>query len=165
VGMRKLHQMNPDRKYLARAVALAAESAAAGGFPSGALVVRAGGVLGEGFSVSRTSDDPTAHAEMAAIRAAATQHGPAALSGAVLYSALEPCLMCLHAAYWGGISRIVCGAGKDLFTPVYYEGSGSLVSAAAAFKRPVTVEWMPGFEEMIVGQVREWEERHGREAG
>jgi len=117
-------------------------------------------VLGEGLSCSRLVGDPTAHAEVGALRAAA-QRGTGSLAGAILYSALEPCLMCLHSAYWAGVARIVFGAGKIRFKPAYYETGGSLMVAASALNRPILIEYLPGFENRIVALVEGWEQGGG----
>jgi len=153
--------MHPDKNFLARTVMLAATSAEAGGFPSGALVLLDGAILGEGLSRSRISPDPTAHAEVEAIRAAAVKTGTSRLLGATLYSALEPCLMCLCSAYWAGIARIVYGAGKRQFKPAYYEGGVSLEITARALNRQILIDYLPGFEERIVRLVEEWEKGQG----
>ncbi len=153
--------MNQDCLYLDRAVVLSASSAEAGGFPNGALVVLDGSVLGEGLSCSRIIPDPTSHAEVSAIRGAAMNKGTGNLLGATLYSALEPCLMCLHSAYWAGIARIVYGAGKEQFRPRYYEGGSSLTAAAGVLNRRIMIEYLPGFAERIVALVHSWEMETG----
>jgi tRNA(Arg) A34 adenosine deaminase TadA len=153
--------MNPDQQYLAQAVNLAAGSAEAGGFPSGALIVVAGAVIGEGLSCSRIAADPTAHAEVSAIRLAAAHQGADKLPGATLYTALEPCLMCLYSAFWAGIGRIVYGARKRQFKTAYYEGGRSLRTAAGALNRRILIEYLPGFEERIVALVNDWEKGAG----
>ena len=137
-------------------------STRAGGFPCGALVVRDGLIVGEGGSRGRTVADPTAHAEVEAIRMAAVDGGRDVLEGATLYSAMEPCLMCLHAAYWSGIGRMVHGARKNLFRSEYYEGGGSLAVSVQSLNRKMMVEFLPGFEERIVVMVRRWEDSLGR---
>lgn len=157
--------INSDRDFLGRAVALAAASAATGGFPCGAVVACGGTVIGEGQSRATIIPDPTAHAEVSAIRAAAARRGTARFPGATLYSALEPCLMCLHAAYWAGIERIVYGAGKAKFRRDYYEGGGNLTAAAALLNREIRLEQQAGFEEELVALVRTWEERTAPASG
>lgn len=153
--------MNSDRDFLGRAVSLAASSAEAGGFPCGAVVVLAGRVLGEGRSRSVATADPTAHAEIEAIRAAAARQGAGRLAGATLYSALEPCLMCLHAAYWAGFVRIVYGNAKLNLSPEYYEGSGALSAAAAALNRTILIEHLAGFEGESRDLVLAWKKGRG----
>ena len=78
--------------------------------PYAALVVKDGSVLGREHNTVRESEDPTAHAEMNAIRSAARKLGSCNLEGCTLYTTVEPCSMCFSAAWWAGISRIVYGA-------------------------------------------------------
>lgn len=92
------------------ALALAAEAEAAGEVPVGALVVRDGAVIGEGWNRPISSHDPTAHAEIVALRDAAARVGNYRLTGADLYVTLEPCLMCAGAMVHARIRRLVFGA-------------------------------------------------------
>jgi pyrimidine deaminase RibD-like protein len=101
---------------LTRAVRLATENAAAGQLPFGALVVRAGVVLATGVNTALRDLDPTAHAEVAAIRAACRTVGALHLAGAVVVSSCEPCALCHSAAAVAGIARIVYAAPKE-FVP------------------------------------------------
>jgi len=89
-----------DPPMLRRAIRLACDNVAAGGGPFGAVVAKDGKVLGEGVNRVVPDADPTAHAEVVAIRAAARALGSHDLSGAVLYTSCEPCPMCLGAIYW-----------------------------------------------------------------
>lgn len=100
--------MNNDERFLARAVELAATGSAAGdGGPFGAVVVRDGQIVGEGWNRVVANRDPTAHAEVNAIRAACSTLASFHLTGCTLYASSEPCPMCLAAAYWARIGRIV----------------------------------------------------------
>ncbi|HEX2555606.1 MAG TPA: nucleoside deaminase [Microvirga sp.] len=97
-----------DHAHLARAVALSREHMERGeGGPFGAVIVRDGAVLAEGWNRVTSSNDPTAHAEVTAIRRACEDLGTFSLPGATLYTSCEPCPMCLAAAYWARVSRIV----------------------------------------------------------
>jgi tRNA(Arg) A34 adenosine deaminase TadA len=97
-----------DHKHLARAVALSRQHMDQGaGGPFGAVIVRDGQVLAEGWNRVTSSNDPTAHAEVTAIRRACESIGDFALPGATLYTSCEPCPMCLASAYWARVSRIV----------------------------------------------------------
>jgi tRNA(Arg) A34 adenosine deaminase TadA len=97
-----------DHAHLARAVALSREHMQAGaGGPFGAVIVRDGRVLAEGWNQVTSTNDPTAHAEVTAIRRACAAVGDFALKGATLYTSCEPCPMCLASAYWARVSRIV----------------------------------------------------------
>lgn len=92
------------------ALALARESAAAGEVPVGAVVVHDGQVIGRGRNQPITSHDPTAHAEVLALRDAAARAGNYRLPGAILYVTLEPCLMCVGAAMHARVAAIAYGA-------------------------------------------------------
>lgn len=102
-----------DEDFTRQAVALAATSVAQGGGPFGALVVRDGVVLGRGNNCVTLHNDPTAHAEVQAIRDACQQVGDFSLDGATLYASCEPCPMCLAAIYWARIGRIVYAASRE----------------------------------------------------
>lgn len=93
--------------YLRHAVALSRLHMEAGdGGPFGAVIVKDGSIIGEGWNQVTSSNDPTAHAEVMAIRQACRQLGNFSLAGAVLYSSCEPCPMCLAAAYWARLTAI-----------------------------------------------------------
>lgn len=100
--------MHSDDIFLERAIELARLGSQAGdGGPFGAVIVRAGTIIGEGWNQVVTSHDPTAHAEVSAIRAACATVGHFHLPGSILYASSEPCPMCLAAAYWARVDRIV----------------------------------------------------------
>jgi tRNA(Arg) A34 adenosine deaminase TadA len=99
-----------DAPPLRRAIALAGEARARGDGAFGAVLRGAdGSPLAEAGNRASTDRDPTAHAEMAAIRDAARAHGTERLAGATLYASTEPCAMCAAAAYVAGIGRVVFG--------------------------------------------------------
>jgi guanine deaminase len=101
-----------DARLLAEAVALAVDNVAAGGGPFGALIVRDGAVLATGVNAVTTTNDPTAHAEVVAIRAACQAIGDFRLSGCVLVTSCEPCPLCLAAALWARVERVVYAADR-----------------------------------------------------
>ena len=92
------------------ALGLAGEAAQAGEVPVGAVVVVNGEVVGRGFNRPMTSTDPTAHAEIVALRDAAERLGNYRLTGATLYVTVEPCLMCVGALVHARIGTLVYGA-------------------------------------------------------
>jgi guanine deaminase len=101
----------PNPEFLRRAIALASENVAgARGGPFGAVVARDGKIVGEGVNSVTTANDPTAHAEVNAIRAAAKALGTFTLAGCELYTSCEPCPMCLSAAYWARLDAVYYGA-------------------------------------------------------
>jgi tRNA(adenine34) deaminase len=98
-----------DERYMRLALDLAAQAAASGEVPVGAVVVGNGEVLGRGSNSRESTGDPTAHAEVLALRAAAARSGSWRLSGATLYVTLEPCPMCAGALVAARVSRVVFG--------------------------------------------------------
>jgi len=102
-----------DRKYLDEAVALARRSVEMGDGPFGALIVRDGEVIGLGHNCVTSDNDPTAHAEIVAIRAASKALNDFSLNGSILYASCEPCPMCLAAAYWARVDRVVYAASAE----------------------------------------------------
>jgi len=93
-----------------RAIALAIENVRSGtGGPFGALIVRDGEVIATGVNLVTSTNDPTAHAEVVAIRAACEALGSFQLSGCVVYTSCEPCPMCLAAVYWSRCDAIFYG--------------------------------------------------------
>ena len=97
-----------------RAIALAEENVtSASGGPFGAVVAVGEDIVGEGTNRVTGTCDPTAHAEIVAIRAAAQKLGRFSLDGAELFTSCEPCPMCLAAAYWARVDRVWYAAGRD----------------------------------------------------
>lgn len=99
-----------DIDWMRKALALAARAEQAGEVPVGALVIRDGTVLGEGWNCPIGTHDPTAHAEILALRAAAAAAADYRLGGTTLYVTLEPCPMCAAAIAHARIARLVFGA-------------------------------------------------------
>ncbi len=103
-----------DEEHLGAAIRLAVEAAVDGGGPFGAVVVEADGtIVGEGTNCVVATPDPTAHAEVEALRAAAAAVGSNDLSGCVLYTSCYPCPMCLVAAWWARVDRVVYAATAE----------------------------------------------------
>jgi len=111
-----------------RALALAAAGRAAGEVPVGAVVVLDGTVIGEGFNQPIGSHDPTAHAEIVAMRAAARHCGNYRLAGTSLYVTIEPCQMCVGAMVHARVARLVYGAAEPK--------AGAIESAMRAHEHP-----------------------------
>jgi guanine deaminase len=105
--------MDEERKYLEIAIKLARNSIRKGGGPFGAVIVKDGRIISRSENRVIPAGDPTAHAEVLAIRKAARKLGTHNLSGCVLYSSCEPCPMCLGAIYWARLSGVVYAAGRD----------------------------------------------------
>jgi tRNA(adenine34) deaminase len=99
-----------DRDFMRQAMDLAERADAAGEVPVGALVVHRGAIVGVGWNQPIGRNDPTAHAEIVALRSAATQLETYRLSGCTMYVTLEPCTMCAAALVHARIDRVVFGA-------------------------------------------------------
>jgi tRNA(Arg) A34 adenosine deaminase TadA len=102
-----------ERGWLADVVQRATRNVAEGGGPFAAVVVRDGELVAEGVNRVTRDLDPTAHAEVVAIRAACQALGDHVLAGAVLVSSCEPCPLCLAAALWARVDRVVYAADRD----------------------------------------------------
>jgi tRNA(Arg) A34 adenosine deaminase TadA len=105
---------SPNPAHLLRAVELARQNALAGtGGPFAALIVRDGEVIAEAANSVTTTNDPTAHGEVNAIRKACAALGTFSLAGCEIYSSCEPCPMCLAAIYWARIGAIYYGSNQQ----------------------------------------------------
>ncbi len=101
---------NPDQEFMTRALKLARQARDQGEVPVGAIVVHEGAVVGEGYNQPITLADPSAHAEMQAIRMAARRLDNYRLANTTLYVTLEPCIMCAGAMVHARIERLVYGS-------------------------------------------------------
>jgi tRNA(Arg) A34 adenosine deaminase TadA len=99
--------------FMREAIALAIKNVAEGGGPFGCVIVKNGQVIACGVNRVTQTNDPTAHAEVVAIRAACQALGDFQLTGCELYSSCEPCPMCMAAVYWARPERVYFGATKD----------------------------------------------------
>ena len=153
--------MHNDEYYLNRAVELAARNVAEGGRPFGAVLVKDGAVLVEAVNQIHLDQDPTAHAEMLAIRRASQQLGPR-LEGCVIYASGQPCPMCLGAMYMCGVSRVVFAASNEMAAPfglstaAIYQQMGLALSA-----QPLPVEHLP--VPAMQALYRQWKTLHDPE--
>lgn len=103
-----------DRKFMMRAIELAREGVEAdAGGPFGCVIVKDGEIVGEGNNRVTSTNDPTAHAEVVAIREACAKLGSFQLDGCVVYTSCEPCPMCLGAIYWARPAAIFYAGTRD----------------------------------------------------
>lgn len=134
--------------FVSRALALAEQAALAGEVPVGALIVCEGRIVGEGSNATRARHDPTAHAEIVAIRAACEALGRERLAGCDLYVTLEPCAMCAGAIAHARIARLYYGASDPK--------GGAVEHGARVFEQPQTLhrpEIYPGMGEAEAAQL------------
>jgi len=101
-----------DKQMMREAIRLATESVERGGGPFGAVIVKDGEIVAGSSNSVTIDNDPTAHAEVNAIRAAARKLGTFDLEGCTVYTSCEPCPMCLGAIYWAHIDRIFYGNNR-----------------------------------------------------
>jgi len=104
--------MDNDRTFLSRAIRIAVDGINKGGGPFGAVISREGKIIAEANNRVVMSHDPTAHAEVLAIRKASDILNTHDLSGCVIYASCEPCPMCLGAIYWAGIRKVVYASDR-----------------------------------------------------
>ncbi|MCX6300844.1 MAG: nucleoside deaminase [Bacteroidia bacterium] len=109
----KNKKMNDDRSLLQHAVKLACNGIKEGGGPFGAVITKNGRILSEANNRVVLSHDPTAHAEVLAIRKACEVLKSHDLTGCVIYASCEPCPMCLGAIYWSGIRKVVYASDRS----------------------------------------------------
>ena len=104
--------MENDKKYLLRSIEIAKGSVVKGGGPFGALIVKNDKIISEASNRVVLNNDPTAHAEILAIRMASSQLQTFDLNDCTLYTSCEPCPMCLGAIYWSGIRKVVYSSDR-----------------------------------------------------
>ena len=119
----KIIDRSQDERFMREALALAAEGAQRGEVPVGAVLVQDGEVIGRGFNCPISTSDPSAHAEMVAIRAAAAAVQNYRLPGSTLYVTLEPCSMCAGLIVHSRIARVVYGTTEP--RPGWRSAAGS----------------------------------------
>jgi tRNA(Arg) A34 adenosine deaminase TadA len=125
-----------DERFMRIAIAEARRA----DFPFGAVIVRDGTILARGRNLGRTTDDPTAHGEMVAIRRALKAHGSKPLKGATIYTSGEPCAMCMGAILWCGFGRMVFAASvEQLATKINQIMISSADLAAKAPYAPISI--------------------------
>jgi len=104
--------MNYNKKFMRKAIALSIENIQNGGGPFGAIIVKDGKIVATGVNRVTANTDPTAHAEVNAIRKASKKLGTYDLSGCEIYTSCEPCPMCLGAVYWAHLDKMYFGNSK-----------------------------------------------------
>jgi guanine deaminase len=105
--------MESNMKFMRKAIALSITNIQKGGGPFGAVIVKDGKIIATGVNKVTAKNDPTAHAEVVAIRKAAKKLGTFDLSGCEIYTSCEPCPMCLGAVYWAHLDRMYYGNTKN----------------------------------------------------
>lgn len=150
-----------DKYFLKLAIEQAKKSIEMGGFPAGAIVVKDGKVIAEGISVGYQNNDPTGHAETAAIRDACKNLHTPDLTDSILYESLECCNMCFSVANWAGISKIVyaCRKTQEMVAKNYYEGIVNSKKLNENNTRKIELIFIPDFEKESLTLIKKWEEK------
>ena len=141
--------------FLRRAVDLSRKSLDAGGFPVAAILVRDGEEISYGLSCTETTNDVTAHGEIQAIRRA----GERAVAPLVLYSSLEPCLMCLAASAWAGVTEIVFCCDRASVDPSYYINRVGAEEASQILVKPPALRFIPAWQDEVLTLISQYQER------
>jgi tRNA(Arg) A34 adenosine deaminase TadA len=145
--------------FMARAIQLSIEGVASGrGGPFGAVIVRDGKIVAEGVNQVTSTNDPTAHAEVLAIRLACEKLGDFQLKDCELYTSCEPCPMCLGAIYWARLSRIYFASSAEDAAKIGFDDSliYSELKQPYSRRRIPTIQMMR--EEALAG-LRAWVDR------
>lgn len=146
-----------DKKFLELAIETALENMDDGGGPFGAVIVRKGDIISRAGNRVVTGHDPTAHAEVMAIRKAAESLGTHDLSDCTIYASCEPCPMCLGAIYWAGVRRIVYASDRYRAAAAGFSDSHIYDEIAADnSKRSITM--VRALKEKGDTVLRKWEE-------
>ena len=154
-------QYNPtpeDIRFMRRAVELSIENVNNGGGPFGAVIVKDGEIISEGVNRVTANNDPTAHAEVTAIRAACAKLGTFQLDGCIVYTSCEPCPMCLSAIYWAGISKIYYGNTKKDADDINF-GDDFIYEEIAKPYSARRIPMMQFLREEALAAFRAWEEK------
>ena len=144
--------------FMRKAIELSVENVKNGGGPFGAVIVKDGEVIATGVNRVTDSHDPTAHAEVSAIRAACRKLGTFDLSGCEIYTSCEPCPMCLGAIYWAHLDKIYYGNNKTDAARIGFDDSFIYDELALERKdrRKAMEELLP---EEAKAAFRAWEEK------
>lgn len=147
-----------DADYIKKTIELSRQSISVGGYPVGALIVWDGDIIATGLSDGKQLFDATSHAEISAIREASKKLNKRNLDDVVLYSSLEPCVMCFTASFWAYISRIVFACNRNRVPADYYEGSHSIFELNKASRRQIELVHFKEFEDEALKVISDWEQ-------
>jgi guanine deaminase len=148
-----------DNPFMARAVALSLENVRSGrGGPFGAVIVKDGKVVAEGVNRVTATKDPTAHAEVCAIRQACSTLGVFELTNCEIYTSCEPCPMCLGAIYWARLARVYFGNAAADAAKIGFDDS--FIYREFAQQLPErSIPMIPMMREQAQAAFRAWQEQ------
>lgn len=146
--------------FIQQAIDKSKQSVLEGGFPAGAILVKNGEVIASGVSCGNKLHDPTSHGEVATIREACKSLNTTDLAGTTLYTSLEPCSMCLSAAMWASIPKVVFACNKKKVPEWFYGGDYETSEINEKFTKPVEVLHESSYEEAALEVIQEWEKNY-----
>ena len=147
-----------DNPFMARAIQLSLDNVASGGGPFGAVIVKDGKIIAEGMNRVTAINDPTAHAEVTAIREACVKLGVFDLHSCEIYTSCEPCPMCLGAIYWARLARVYYGNVAADAAEIGFDDS----FIYHEFAQPLTarsIPMVPMMREQALAGFRAWQEK------
>jgi guanine deaminase len=148
-----------DTSFMARAIQLSLENVtSANGGPFGAVIVKSGQIIAEGVNQVTAKNDPTAHAEMVAIRNACAKLGSFHLTGCDIYASCEPCPMCLGAIYWAHLDRIYFGNLASDASKIGFDDSIIYHEMTQGLRRR-SIEMIPMMREQALKAFQAWQEK------
>src|ERR1700758_3504628 len=148
-----------NNAFMARAIQLSLENVTwGGGGPFGAVIVKKGKIIAEGVNRVTATNDPTAHAEVIAIREACSTLRVFELSACEIYCSCEPCPMCLGAIYWARLSRVYFGALASDASKIGFDDS-FIYREMAKVRRNRSVPMIPMMRAQALSAFRAWEEK------
>jgi guanine deaminase len=151
-----------DNPFMARAIQLSLDNVLSGnGGPFGAVIVKDGEIIAEGVNRVTATNDPTAHAEVTAIREACARLGVFDLDGCEMYTSCEPCPMCLGAIYWARLARIFYGNVASDAAEIGFDDS----FIYREFAQPVSARSIPMVEmmrEQALAAFRAWQHKSNK---
>lgn len=150
-----------DARFMEMAIRLSEENIDNGGGPFGAVIVKDGEIVSTGANRVVPNNDPTAHAEVTAIRNACSKLGTFNLAGCTVYSSCEPCPMCLSALYWAGVDRICYGNTKDDAKAINFDDSFIYDELELAYKdRSIKCEHF--MRDRALAAFRKWDDKNDK---
>ena len=146
-----------DKDFIDEAIRLSKESVDAGGYPVGTVIVKNSDIIARGLSNGKNLNDPTSHAEIAAIHEAGQKLQKRDLDDVVLYSSCEPCVMCFAASFWAHIPKVVFACSRGKVPANYYEGDHDIFSLNAKSLRKIELVHFQELEEDALAVITNWE--------
>jgi tRNA(Arg) A34 adenosine deaminase TadA len=151
-----------DNPFMVRAIELSIDNVRSGrGGPFGAVIVRDGAIIAEAANSVTSTNDPTAHAEVLAIRAACATLAAFELHGCDIYTSCEPCPMCLGAIYWARLSRIFFANDAADAARINFDDSFIYCEIARPHKQR-TIPMIQMMREQALAGFRAWQEKPGK---